>query len=66
MLPDILIVHDREGYHLLHGHLHLAVMVRNAAKVPVEVKGLGTVLVSRTADGLIVEAQGCHTPLLAY
>jgi hypothetical protein len=66
MLPDILIVRDGAGYHLLHGHLHLAVMIQDSARVAVEVKGQGTVQVVKSLHGLLVEAEGDQLPLLVY
>jgi hypothetical protein len=66
MIPDILIIHDHAGFHLLHGHLHLAVILGESGKASIDVQGHGPVLVSRTRTGLVVEANGAHQPLLAY
>lgn len=66
MIPDILIIYDSAGFHLLHGHLHLAVMLGDSGKASVDVKGHGPVLVFRSPEGLVVEADGNHVPLLAY
>lgn len=66
MSPDILIIYDNEGYRLLHGHLHLAVLLGDSDKVAVEVKGHGTVLISRRRSGLVVEAMGNSVPLMTY
>jgi hypothetical protein len=64
MSPDILIIHDTAGYRLLHGHLHLAVLLSDSGKVMVDVKDHGSVLVTRTRSGLVVEAEGTQVPLL--
>lgn len=66
MIPDILIVYDSAGFHLLHGHLHLAVMLGDSGKASVDVKNHGPVLVSWSTNGLVVEADGNQLPLLAY
>jgi hypothetical protein len=66
MIPDILIVYDSTGFHLLHGHLHLAVMLGASGKASVDAKGHGPVLVSWSTNGLVVEADGNQLPLLAY
>ena len=64
MNPDILIIYDNEGYHLLHGHLLLAALLGASEKAAVEVKGHGTVLISRRRGGLVVEAMGKSVPLI--
>ena len=64
MSPDILIIYDNEGYRLLHGHLHLAVLLGDSDKAAVEVKGHGTVLISRRRSGLVVETKGNSVPLI--
>lgn len=64
MSPDILIIYDSEGYRLLHGHLHLAVLLGDSDKTAVEVKGHGTVLISRRRSGLVVETRGNIVPLI--
>jgi len=64
MSPDILIIYDNEGYRLLHGHLHLAVLLGDSDKAAVEVKGHGTVLISRKRSGLVVETKGNSVPLM--
>lgn len=64
MTPDILIIQDHTGYHLLHGHLHLAMALNDSGKATVDVPNHGTVLVARTRDGLMVEIEGRHSPLL--
>jgi hypothetical protein len=66
MIPDILIVYDSAGFHLLHGHLHLAVMLSESGKAVVDVQGYGTVLVLKRATGLVVQAGEAHLPLLPY
>lgn len=64
MTPDILIIQDNAGYHLLHGHLHLAMALSDSGRAAVDVPDHGTVLVARTRDGLMVEIEGRHSPLL--
>lgn len=64
MSPDILIIYDSAGYRLLHGHLHLAVLLSDSGKATVEVKDHGSVLVTRSRHGLVVQAGGRHGPLL--
>jgi len=64
MSPDILIIQDNTGYHLLYGYLHLAMALSDSGKAAVEVQDCGTVTVARTRDGLFVEADGKHLPLL--
>lgn len=63
MSPDILIIYDNVGYHLLHGHLHLAMLLGASDKATVEVQDHGMVLISRSRSGLVVEAEGKHVPL---
>lgn len=64
MSPDILIIYDNVGYRLLHGHLHLAMLLGDSDKATVEVQDHGTVLISRSRRGLVVEAEGKHVPLM--
>jgi hypothetical protein len=64
MNPDILIIHDSDGYRLLHGHLHLAVLLQQSGKAAVEVKHHGTVLIACSRSGLVVEVEGDRVPLL--
>jgi hypothetical protein len=64
MSPDILIIYDNVSYRLLHGHLHLAVLLGDSDKATVEVREHGTVLISRSRSGLVVEVEGKHVPLL--
>ncbi|MFL6716572.1 MAG: hypothetical protein ACJ8G3_09445 [Burkholderiaceae bacterium] len=64
MTPDILIIQDNAGYHLLHGHLHLAMALSNSGKAVIEVPNHGRVLVAKTREGLMVESDGRHLPLL--
>ena len=65
MSPDILIIQDHAGYHLLHGYLHLAMVLNDSGRAAVEVRDLGTVLVARTRDGLVIETEGGLEPLLS-
>jgi hypothetical protein len=64
MSPDILIIYDDVDYRLLHGHLHLAVLMGDSDKATVEVKDHGTVFISRSRSGLVVEVEGNNVPLL--
>ena len=66
MIPDILIVYDSAGFHLLHGHLHLSALVGESGNTSVDAQGYGKVLVSSSANGLVVEADGNQFPLLVY
>lgn len=68
MSPDIVIIRDNAGYHLLHGHLHLAMAMAlsDTGKVAVDVRGYGTVQVAKTNCGPVVQAEGRQQPLLVY
>ncbi len=57
MNPDVLIIQDQAGFHLLHGYLHLAMALNDSGRT--------TVLVTRTPGGLVVETDGRHMPLLS-
>lgn len=65
MSPDILIIQDQAGFHLLHGYLHLAMALSDSGRAAIDVPEFGTVLVARTPDGLVVETEGRHLPLLS-
>jgi hypothetical protein len=65
MNTDILIVQDQAGFHLLYGYLHLAMALNDSGRAAIDVPELGTVLVARTPDGLMVETDGRHLPLLS-
>ena len=65
MNPDILIIQDHAGFHLLHGYLHLAMALNDSGRAAIDVPEFGTVLVARTPCGLIVETEGRHLPLLS-
>jgi len=66
--PDIVIIRDSAGYHLLHGHLHLAmaIVLSDTGKVAVAVKGHAPIQVARAEDGLVVQDEGRQQPLLVY
>lgn len=70
MSPDIVIIRDNAGYHLLHEHLHLAMAMAMAlsdtGKVAVDVKGYGTVQVAKTNCDPVVQTEGRQQPLLVY
>jgi hypothetical protein len=61
---EILIVRDGEGYRVLHGHLHLTVLLGEVKEIFVKVKGEGKAKVTRTANGLIVHHGEIPLPLL--
>jgi hypothetical protein len=65
MSPDILIIQDQAGFHLLHGYLHLAMALNDSGRAAIDVPEFGTVLVARTPGGLMVETEGRHVPLLS-
>lgn len=65
MSPDILIIQDQAGFHLLHGYLHLAMALNDSGRAAIDVPEFGTVLVARTPEGLVVETEGRHLPLLS-
>ncbi len=65
MSPDILIIQDQAGFHLLHGYLHLAMALNDSGRTAIDVPEFGTVLVARTPGGLMVETEGRHVPLLS-
>ena len=65
MNPDILIIQDQTGFHLLHGYLHLAMALNDSGRAAIDVPEFGTVLVARTPGGLMVETEGQHVPLLS-
>lgn len=59
-------MYDSAGYHLLHGHLHLAVMLSESGRAAVDVQGHGKVFVLKRATGLVMQAGEAHLPLLPY
>ena len=61
--PDIVIVRDGDGYRLLHGHLRLANVLRAAGEIEVEVRGEGTVTVTKTRHGYMVGSDTRRLPL---
>ena len=66
MNPDILIIQDQAGFHLLHGYLHLAMALNDSGKTAIDVPEFGTVLVARTPEVLVVETEGRHLQLLSH
>jgi hypothetical protein len=66
MIPEILIIQDQSGFHLLHGYLHLAMALNDSGRAAIEVPEFGTVQVARTPGGLMVETEGRHLPLLSH
>ncbi len=63
MEPDIVIVRDGDGYHLLHGHLRLATVLGESREVVVDVQGEGKVKIVRACDGYFVGRDGQRLPL---
>ncbi|MDR3481140.1 MAG: hypothetical protein P4L91_10540 [Burkholderiaceae bacterium] len=64
MAPEILLVRQRDGYRVLHGHLHLASVMSTLGEAMVEASGEGKVKVSKTADGIVIGDQHRRLPLL--
>jgi hypothetical protein len=64
MDPDILLVRQRDGYRVLHGHLHLASVMSTKGEAMVEASGEGKVKVSKTAGGIVIGDQHRRLPLL--
>lgn len=64
MTPEILLVRQRDGYRVLHGHLHLASVLSTLGEAMVEASGEGKVKVSKTADGIVIGDKHRRLPLL--
>jgi len=64
MAPEILLVRQRDGYRVLHGHLHLASAMREANEVIVEASGEGQVKVIKTPYGILIDDKNRRLPLL--
>jgi hypothetical protein len=60
---DIVIIREGDGYRLLHGHLRLANVLREAAAVNVHVHGEGEVQVVRVRSRYMVKRDGQQRPL---
>ena len=60
---DIVIVRDGEEYRLLHGHLRLANMLREARDVVVHVRGEGELRVGREHSHYVVLSGSKVLPL---
>jgi len=65
MSPDILIVKDEGGYHLLHGYLHLENSLNMAREILVDVKGEGQVRIVKKSGKIFVNNQTLRIPHLA-
>ncbi|MGI4848730.1 MAG: hypothetical protein ACRYGK_11420 [Janthinobacterium lividum] len=64
MSPEILIVHNSDGFHLMHGYLHLAVELDLHREITIDVRGEEAVKVSRSRDGFLVEHDNQQIPLI--
>lgn len=64
MSPEILIVRERDGYRVLHGHLHLASLLNLADEVIVVASGEGKIAAVKTPDGIIIITGDKRLPLL--
>jgi len=61
---EILIVQEKDGYRVLHGHLHLTALMGENAEVVINVRGKGNVKVMRTGKGIFVHDGEISLPLL--
>jgi hypothetical protein len=66
MAPEILLVRQRDGYLVLHGHLHLASVMSTLGEAMVEASGEGKVKVRKTTDGIVIDDKHHRLPLLMY
>jgi hypothetical protein len=64
MTPEILLVRQRDGYRVLHGHLHLASVMSENDEVIVDVSGEGKVKMFKTRDGILIGDKNRCLPLL--
>jgi hypothetical protein len=61
---EILMVLDKDGYRVLHGHLHLTTLIGQHKEVELHVPGKGNVMVRRAAGGLVVHDGEVSLPVL--
>lgn len=64
MSPEILIVHNSDGFHLMHGYLHLTAELDMHREITIDVRGEDAVKVSRSRQGFLVKHEDRHTPLI--
>lgn len=64
MPADVVIVREEDAYRLMHGHLRLANLLREAGEAWIEVPDRAAVKVVGTPDGYRVEHDGESLPLL--
>jgi len=64
MRPEILVVRKGDGYHVLHGHLHLASILSRTNEVTIDASGEGNVKVIKTQDGIFVSGGDRRLPLI--
>lgn len=58
MSPDILLVREKNGYRVLHGHLRLTSMLDLFNEAIVDVSGEGKVRIFKTQHGVFVAENG--------
>ena len=63
---EILMVQDKDGYRILHGHLHLTNLIGQHSEVELHVPGKGNVTVRRVAGGLVVHDGEVSLPVLKF
>ena len=63
MNPDILIVRNCDGYHVLHGHLHLASVLNMSNEAIVDASGEGKVKLVKTPNGIFIGEKYKQLPL---
>ena len=66
MSPDILIVREKDGYRVLHGHLHLASVLNMSNETIVVSSGEGKVKVFKTPTGILIGEKNRRLPLLGH
>lgn len=64
MLPEILLSREGEGYHLLHGYLHLCTALNDAGETLAHASGEGEVKVVKKRGAIRIESQGHSYPLI--
>lgn len=57
-------VRDKDGYRVLHGHLHLTTLIGEYNEIELLVPGKGKVTVRRAAGGLMVHDGEISLPVL--
>jgi hypothetical protein len=64
MTPEILLVRQRDGFRVLHGHLHLASVMNQVNEVIVEVSGEGKFKAIKTNEGILIDDKKRCLPIL--